>query len=105
MLLLPHKFRPMRCSLSGRTGCSAVLVLTVPNGLRPAALPRAQQAAEINITAANRSTAACGRSTSRWPRWPGSWPWALAATLAAATVPLRREFWSQSRQVMLTPPR
>lgn len=89
-------------------GYCSILMAAVPNDPSdPAALPRAQQAAEINITAAksfNRGLRSIYFALAALAWILGPWG-LLAATLAAATVLLRREFWSQSRQVMLTPPR
>ena len=89
-------------------GYCSILMAAVPNDPSdPAALPRALQAAEINITAAKSFNR--GLRSIYFALAALAWilgPWTLvAATLAAATVLLRREFWSQSRQVMLTPPR
>jgi uncharacterized membrane protein len=89
-------------------GYCSILMAAVPNDPSdPAALPRALQAAEINITAAKSFNR--GLRSIYFALAALSWilgPWALvAATLATSAVLLRREFWSQSRQVMLTPPR
>lgn len=85
-------------------GYCSILMAAVPNDAAdPAALPRALQAAEINITAAksfNRGLRAIYFALAGLAWILG--PWALlAATLAAAATLLRREFWSQSRNVML----
>jgi uncharacterized membrane protein len=86
-------------------GYCAVLMAAVPNDPEdPTALPRALQAAEINITAAksfNRGLRAIYFALAALAWLLG--PWALlAATVATSTVLLRREFWSHSRTVILT---
>jgi uncharacterized membrane protein len=85
-------------------GYCAVLMAAVPNDPEdPTALPRALQAAEINITAAksfNRGLRAIYFALAALAWLLG--PWALlAATVATSTVLLRREFWSHSRTVIL----
>ena len=86
-------------------GYCAVLMAAVPNDPKdPTALPRALQAAEINITAArsfNRGLRSIYFALAALAWLLG--PWALlAATIATTAVLLRREFWSQSRDVILT---
>lgn len=86
-------------------GYCAVLMAAVPNDPKdPSALPRALQAAEINITAArsfNRGLRSIYFALAALAWLLG--PWALlAATIATTAVLLRREFWSQSRDVILT---
>lgn len=85
-------------------GYCSILMAAVPNDpAAPSAFPRAAQAAEINITAAksfNRGLRAIYFALAALGWILG--PWVLmAATLAATSVILRREFWSQSRDVML----
>ncbi|MEZ5799093.1 MAG: DUF599 domain-containing protein [Paracoccaceae bacterium] len=88
-------------------GYCSILMAAVPND--PAdqgARPRALQAAEINITAAksfNRGLRSIYFALASLAWLLG--PWALlAAALATTGVLLRREFWSQSRDVMLNRP-
>lgn len=87
-------------------GYASVLMAAVPNDPKdPATLPRARKAGEINVTG--------GRSYNRGLRsvyfgiGSAAWlmgPWALmAATLVTLAVILRREFMSQSRDVLLEP--
>jgi uncharacterized membrane protein len=85
-------------------GYCAIMMAAVPNDFTdPSALPRASQAARINITAAksfNRGLHAIYFALAALTWLIG--PWALmAATLVTAGVQLRREFASHSRQVML----
>lgn len=84
-------------------GYCSILMAAVPNNPDdPAALPRASQAAEINITAARSFNR--GLRSIYFALAALAWilgPWTLmAATLAASAVLLRREFWSHSRDVM-----
>ncbi|ETX27761.1 DUF599 domain-containing protein [Roseivivax isoporae] len=85
-------------------GYCAVLMAAVPNNPDdPDAYPRAAQAAEINITAArgyNRGLRSVyfGIAASAWLLGPLA---LLAATVATLAVILRREFASESRQVLL----
>jgi uncharacterized membrane protein len=88
-------------------GYCSILMAAVPNNPEdPAAFPRAAQAAEINITAARNFNR--GLRSIYFALAALGWilgPWALlAATLACASVLLRREFWSHSRDVMLQRP-
>ncbi len=85
-------------------GYAAILMAAVPNDpADPAAYPRAAQAAEINGTAAksyNRGLRSIyyALAALAWIFGPG----ALAvASVTAAGVLLRREFWSHSREVIL----
>ncbi|PLL12185.1 DUF599 domain-containing protein [Tabrizicola sp. TH137] len=82
----------------------AVLMAAVPNDINdPQAYPRAAQAADINITAARNFNK--GLRAIYFALAALGWlfgPWALIlASLAATTVLMRREFVSQSRDVML----
>jgi uncharacterized membrane protein len=85
-------------------GYCSILMAAVPNEPEdPTALPRALQAAEINITAAksfNRGLRSIYFSLAAlaWILGPIA---LIGATLAASVVLLRREFWSHSRLVML----
>lgn len=82
----------------------AVLMAAVPNDVTdPQAYPRAAQAADINITAArnfNKGLRAIYFALAALGWLLGPWGLILAA-LAATTVLMRREFMSQSRDVML----
>ena len=82
----------------------AVLMAAVPNEVDdPQAYPRAAQAADINITAArnfNKGLRAIYFALASLGWFFGPWGLILAA-LAATTVLMRREFVSQSRDVML----
>lgn len=82
----------------------AVLMAAVPNDVNdPQAYPRAAQAADINITAArnfNKGLRAIYFALAALGWLLGPWGLILAA-LAATTVLMRREFMSQSRDVML----
>ncbi len=82
----------------------AVLMAAVPNDIiDPQAYPRAAQAADINITAArnfNKGLRAIYFALASLGWFFGPWGLILAA-LAATTVLMRREFVSQSRDVML----
>ncbi|MEO8531435.1 MAG: DUF599 domain-containing protein [Deltaproteobacteria bacterium] len=85
-------------------GYCAILMAAVPNDVKdPIAYHRAEQAAEINITAArsfNRGLRAIYFALGALGWMLG--PWALiGATLATTAVLLRREFSSHSREVML----
>lgn len=84
-------------------GYCSVLMGAVPNDPDdPAAYPRAAQAAEINITAArnfNRGLQSVYFAMSALAWLLG--PWALlAATAATSGMIVRREFFSQSRQML-----
>ena len=85
-------------------GYCAVLMAAVPNDVTdPQAYPRAAQAADINITAArnfNKGLRAIYFALAALGWFFGPWGLILAA-LAATTVLMRREFVSQSRDVML----
>lgn len=85
-------------------GYCAVLMAAVPNDVTdPQAYPRAAQAGDINITAArnfNKGLRAIYFALAALGWLFGPWGLILAA-LAATTVLLRREFVSQSRDVML----
>jgi uncharacterized membrane protein len=88
-------------------GYCSILMAAVPNDpTDPHAYPRAAQAAEINITAArsfNRGLRAIYFALAALAWILG--PWALMlGTLLASLVMLRREFASESRAVMLSPP-
>ena len=82
----------------------AVLMAAVPNDATdPLSYPRAAQAADINITAArnfNKGLRAIYFALAALGWLLGPWGLILAA-LAATTVLMRREFMSQSRDVML----
>ncbi len=88
-------------------GYCAILMAAVPNDPSdPTAYPRARQAAIINGTAAksyNRGLRSIyfALASLAWLFGPSS---LLIATFAAAGVLLRREFWSQSRAIILTRP-
>ncbi len=85
-------------------GYSAVMMASVPNEPdHPAALPRAQKAGELNITAArsyNRGLRSVyfAMAALAWMIGPGT---LIAATLVTILVLWRREFASQSRTVLL----
>lgn len=85
-------------------GYCSILMAAVPNDVNdPLAMTRAAQAGEINITAARSFNR--GLRSIYFALGALGWllgPWVLIGTAAAAAgVLLRREFWSQSRQVML----
>lgn len=85
-------------------GYCAILMAAVPNDpTDPQAYPRAEQAAKINGTAAKSYNR--GLRSIYFALAALGWlfgPLALfLATLAAAGVVLRREFWSQSREIIL----
>lgn len=85
-------------------GYCAIMMAAVPNDFTdPVAVPRARQAAEINITAAKSYNR--GLNSIYFALAALAWligPLALiAATVLTAAVLMRREFASQSRQVML----
>ena len=89
-------------------GYCAVLIGAVPNDpADPAALPAAQKAAEINITAArsfNRGLRSIYFALAALAGLAG--PVALVgATLVAAVILLRREFASDSRRAIVAGPR
>lgn len=89
-------------------GYCSVVMGSVPNEPEdPLALPRARQAAELSITAAksfNRGLRATYFALAAVAWLAGALP-LLAATLVTAAVLYRREFASQSREVLLgTPP-
>ena len=85
-------------------GYCAVIMAAVPNEIdAPLALPRAEQAAEINITAArsfNRGMRALYFALCGLAWLLGAMPLMLA-TAATLFVLLRREFASKSRQVLM----
>jgi uncharacterized membrane protein len=85
-------------------GYCTILMAAVPNDpANPLALPRAAQAAEINITAArnfNRGLRSIYFALGALGWLFGPYGLILAA-LASTTVLMRREFASQSRDVML----
>ncbi len=85
-------------------GYCAIMMAAVPNDPDdPLALYRAGQAAEINITAAkgfNRGLNAIYFALAALGWLLGPWALMLGGAIAAAVV-IRREFASQSRQVML----
>jgi uncharacterized membrane protein len=85
-------------------GYCAILMAAVPNDpADPQAYPRAEQAAKINGTAAKSYNR--GLRSIYFALAALGWlfgPLALfLATLAATGVVLRREFWSQSREIIL----
>lgn len=85
-------------------GYCSILMAAVPNDVNdPLAVTRAAQAGEINITAARSFNR--GLRSIYFALGALGWllgPWVLIGTaVAAAGVLLRREFWSQSRKVML----
>lgn len=85
-------------------GYCAVMMASVPNDPRdPAALPRAMQAADLNITAARSFNA--GLRSVYFALGSLGWlggPWVLmAGTLIVLWVTWRREFNSTSRRVIL----
>lgn len=88
-------------------GYCSIMMAAVPNDpYDPNALPRALQAAEINGTAAksyNRGLRAIYFALSSLAWLFGAVP-LIIATIAATGVLLRREFWSQSRAVILQRP-
>ncbi len=87
-------------------GYCAVVMASVPNDVDdPTALPRAAKAAEINITAArsfNRGLRAVYFAMAALAWLAGALPLAVA-TLVTCVVLWRREFASNSRQVLLAP--
>ena len=88
-------------------GYCAILMAAVPNDADdPTAYQRAEQAAEINITAAksfNRGLRAIYFSLAAIGWLLGAWA-LMAAVAVSALVLMRREFASHSRQVMLERP-
>jgi uncharacterized membrane protein len=86
-------------------GYCAVLMSSVPNEVdHPACMPRAMQAAEINVTAArgfNRGLRSIyfGLASVAWLAGPVA---LIGATLITFLVLWRREFASQSRNVLLS---
>ncbi|WP_112308674.1 DUF599 domain-containing protein [Pseudogemmobacter bohemicus] len=88
-------------------GYCAILMAAVPNEHdHPEALHRAWQAAEINGTAAksyNRGLRAIYFSLAALA-WLFGAVALILATIAATLVLLRREFWSHSREVILSRP-
>ena len=87
-------------------GYCAIVMASVPNDpADPAARPRADKAAEINITAArsfNRGLRAVYFAMAALAWLAGAVP-LLLATLVTLVVLWRREFASRSRQVLLQP--
>ena len=85
-------------------GYCAILMAAVPNDPADAlAYPRAAQAAEINGTAAksyNRGLRAIYFALASLAWLFGAWA-LVCATIVTTGVMLRREFWSQSREVVL----
>jgi uncharacterized membrane protein len=85
-------------------GYCAVVMAAVPNDpADPAALPRAQKAGEINITAArgfNRGLRALYFALAAAAWLLGPWALLLAVALTLGVL-LRREFASQSRAVLM----
>ena len=87
-------------------GYTSVLMAAVPNDPNdPAALPRARKAAAINIAGArayNRGLRSVyfGIGASAW--LIGAWALILATAITFAVI-LRREFASQSRDILLDP--
>lgn len=88
-------------------GYCAVVMAAVPNDTDdPLAFPRAEQAAEVNITAArsfNRGMRSLYFSLAGLAWLLGALP-LIVATLATLLVLWRREFMSRSRTALLTPP-
>ena len=86
-------------------GYCAVLMAAVPNDIAdPGTFERARQAGEINVTAArsyNRGLRAVyfGIASTAW--LVGAWALILATALTTAVI-LRREFLSDSREVLLS---
>lgn len=86
-------------------GYCAVIMASVPNDVdHPATLPRAMKAGEINVTAArsfNRGLRSVyfGLASVAWLLGPG---FLLFASLTTCLVLWRREFASQSRDVLLS---
>lgn len=105
-LLLTHAF--LKFLWSNRLfGYSAIMMSAVPNDpADPLALPRARQAAEINIRAAynfNRGLRATYFALAALTWMLG--PWVLAAaSFAVAWLIWSREFASHSRAILLDPP-
>ncbi|MFB9148648.1 DUF599 domain-containing protein [Roseovarius ramblicola] len=87
-------------------GYCAVVMAAVPNDpADPAALPRAQKAAEINITAArgfNRGLRALYFALTAAAWLLGAWALLLAVAITLMVL-LRREFASLSRAVLMRP--
>lgn len=88
-------------------GYCSVLAAAVPNEIDdPEALPRAAQAAEVNITAARGFNR--GLRSVYFALAAGAWllgPWALMlATVVTVTTLWRREFASHSRAALLSRP-
>ena len=85
-------------------GYCAILMAAVPNQPdHPEAMHRAEQAADINGTAAksyNRGLRAIYFALAGLAWILGELPLVIATLITAATL-LRREFWSQSREVIL----
>ena len=85
-------------------GYSAVVMGAIPNEPEdPASYPRAQKAAEINITAAKSYNG--GMRSIYFALGAIGWligPWGLmAGAVVSALVVWRREFWSTSREVLM----
>ena len=105
-LLLTHAF--LKFLWSNRLfGYSAIMMSAVPNEPDdPLALPRARQAAEINIRAAynfNRGLRATYFALAALTWALGPWGLMLA-TLAVSWLIWSREFASNSRAILLDPP-
>ncbi|MGV8985597.1 MAG: DUF599 domain-containing protein [Cypionkella sp.] len=85
-------------------GYCAIMMAAIPNDhTHPAALPRAAQAAEINITSAqsfNRGLNSVYFALAGLAWLIGSWA-LIVAVLATTAMLLRREFISRSRAVIL----
>ena len=85
-------------------GYCAIMMAAVPNRADdPHALPRALQAAEINITAAKsfNSGLRCVYFSLAALGWLAGPLWLLIATMGVLAISIRREFASGSRRVIL----
>ncbi|MBS8227628.1 DUF599 domain-containing protein [Vannielia litorea] len=87
-------------------GYSSVVMGAIPNDENhPATYPRAAKAAEINITAAksfNRGMRSIYFALGALGWLVGPWGLGLGAVVSAVVI-WRREFWSQSREVLMQP--
>ncbi|MCO6385130.1 MAG: DUF599 domain-containing protein [Vannielia sp.] len=87
-------------------GYSSVVMGAIPNDEdHPATYPRAAKAAEINITAAksfNRGMRSIYFALGAIGWLVGPWGLGLGAVVSAVVI-WRREFWSQSREVLMQP--
>ncbi|MDS9467800.1 DUF599 domain-containing protein [Paracoccus sp. MBLB3053] len=85
-------------------GYCAIMMAAVPNEIDDAnAVPRALQAAEINITAAKsfNSGLRCVYFALGALGWLAGPLWLIVATMAVLAITIRREFASSSRRVIL----